>query len=212
MSALDKLGVLCGGTIKVKGKSVDTSSEFRSPKTGAEMPSLVLEQHPGGKLSVAGEKYFLAFHVRSQHKVSRTQEDYKFLPVVSSTKVMAEEVDKRVKLATSTTYRTLDEKGSKDEIYAEIKNLQDSCDLTDKMPSTISPKSKKKLLIDTLIAIRKYVYEHFPQEEEDAKTKALLCCSSATSVESRSAALDSTWHKQPEAVRSIEAFTVKHKL
>jgi len=41
---------------------------------------------------------------------------------------MAEEVDKRVKLSTSTKYRTLDEKGSRDEIYAEIKKLQDSFD------------------------------------------------------------------------------------
>lgn len=206
-----KIGVLGGGTIKVRRNSLDTSSCFRSPTTGGELPSLVLEQHPGGKLAKAGEDYFSTFHIKSQNKVSRTQADYKFLPVVSSTKVAAEEVDKRVKLATSTTYRTLNEVGSRDEIYDEIKKLQDKYDELD-VPFGTSPKSKKKLLIDALIAVRKNVYSHFPDEEEVSKKEALLCCSSATSVESRTEALESVWHKQPDSVRSLEAFTTKYKL
>jgi len=84
--------------------------------------------------------------------------------------------------------------------------LQDKYDVPDEIPLAMSPKSKKKLLVDSLIAVRKNFYSQFPQEEEDAKTEALLCCSSASSVESRSAALDSVWHKQPELVRSAEAF------
>ena len=108
-------------------------------------------QHP--TVTMAGEKYFAAFHVRSQHKVSRTQEDYKFLPVVSSTKVMAEEVDKRVKLSTSTKYRTLDEKGSRDETYAEIKKLQDSFDLNDKsLRPYLRNRKRSSLLILSLLS------------------------------------------------------------
>mmetsp|Transcript_36051 Transcript_36051/g.78957 ORF Transcript_36051/g.78957 Transcript_36051/m.78957 type:complete len:215 (+) Transcript_36051:485-1129(+) len=214
MSVLDKAEVLGGGgTINVRGKMIDTSSRFVSARTGGELPSICLEQHPRGKLSKASDEYFTIFHINSQNKVSRTQADYKFLPVVSTTEATAKEKDKRVKLATSVKKSVLrDDKGiSREDIYHEILKHQDEFDELE-ISTAVSKDSKKEVLLDTLIDIRTRIFKHFPEKEEELKREALLCCSSSTSVESRSSALDSVWHKQPESVRTEEAFNTKYNL
>ena len=155
--ALEKSDILVpGSAIKVKGITVDDPNRYLSPINGKPLLGELMRFNTTNRPKC--ENYFLRFHVRSQHEGYRSEKDMGIPMTVSTSVGIAEAIKKKVTRATTKSASTLKLTGTCRELFAELQKLERFLG-ADQIPVNLSPSSRKDLLCQTIVRLRRRLTE-----------------------------------------------------
>jgi hypothetical protein len=120
-------------------------------------------------------------------------------------------VNEAVARATSISIETLKKCGTRLQLYNEIQRLVPHLG-PNALPHGISEESKKDVLARTLITLRKSAFVANTELKDIFVEEAKNTCSATSKPEDREIELESSYHKFPNHVRTMEAFNESYIL